>query len=214
MIASSRIVDFARLSPTIAGANGVVIHVYCQHGERDALNTTSLILNSLLKQLLVHLEFVGQPKHASTDEKLSIAQRQGRSSLSSEEAWEIVLSLAQKFAKVIIVIDGLDECSSQRPGVYDSEDEAIKLLKLVQQCLRRRLSTALKFFLSSRMDVDVRKSIPSSGGLLVSQNNVSKDIEIFVEEELQDRIWAGGRTSDIELLDDIKRELVRGAQGM
>jgi hypothetical protein len=171
-------------------------------------------LNSLLKQLLVHLEFVGQPTDASTDEKLSIAQRQGRNSLSSEEAWEIVLSLARKFAKMIIVIDGLDECCSQRPGIYDSEDEAIKLLKLVQQCLQRRLSTAVKFFLSSRMDIDVRKSIPSSMVLLVSQNNVSKDIEVFVEEEVEDKIWAAGRTDDKELLDDIKKELIIGAQGM
>lgn len=44
--------------------------------------------------------------------------------------------------------------------------------------------------------------------------NGNRDIKIFVEEEVEDKIWATGRTDVRDLADEIKLKLVSGAQGM
>ena len=142
------------------------------------------------------------------------ARRQGRARLDAEEGFEILLGLTRKFSQVSIILDGLDEQKNDKQRVSGASDEATALLILVKKLLTHRSRTMLKLFLSSRFEVDVRRSIPSSLEIWILDGNGNRDIKIFVEEEVEDKIWATGRTDVRDLADEIKLKLVSGAQGM
>ena len=142
------------------------------------------------------------------------ARRQGRARLDAEEGFEILLGLTRKFSQVSIILDGLDEQKNDKQRVSGASDEATALLILVKKLLTHRSRTMLKLFLSSRFEVDVRRSIPSSLEIWILDGNGNRDIKIFVEEEVEDKIWATGRPDVRDLADEIKLKLVSGAQGM
>jgi hypothetical protein len=175
---------------------------------------TSKIASSLIKQLLFCLEASGSSSDPFIIKQLSKAYRQGRSHLSPEEAFDMIVILVRKFSKVFIFLDGLEECNSDPDESNSMSDESTKLLKFAKQLLERSSTTTLKLFLSSRLEVDVPRSIPSCTQLTICQADVQRDIEKFVEEEVEDKIWLGGRTEDRELVQEIKQKLVSEAQGM
>jgi hypothetical protein len=176
--------------------------------------TVSGVISSLIKQLLFHLEAIGKAHEASIQDSLNKAHRYGRTQLVAEEGFEMMLSLAQKFSKVFIMLDGLDECNTSKGNVPDTAEEATRLLRFAKRLLGSSSKASIKLFLSSRFEVDVRKAIPSCLHVSLSQDNVTGDIVTFVEEEVEDKIWAAGCTEDYDLVQDIKRRLILGAQGM
>jgi len=191
-------------------ADVAIIYVYCQYDEPETLNSSSIV-RSLIKQILFHLEAMGKPDITIQD-KLNKAHRQSRCHLGAEEGIEMLLSLLRKFSKVFIMIDGLDECHSVKG--HDTLDEATKLLRYLKRLLAVPTTVTAKLFLSSRFEVDVRRWIPSCVHVSLSQSNVQVDIKSFVEEEVEDKIWAAGRIEDYNLMQEIKEKLVLEAQGM
>ncbi|PVH84640.1 ankyrin [Cadophora sp. DSE1049] len=196
-----------------SAADVAVVHVYCQYDEPGTWNTPRIV-SSLIKQLILQLEAIAKPIESTVQDKLKQAHRQGRARLDAEEGFEILLGLTRKFSQVYIVLDGLDELTDDKQRVGGTSDEVTALLRLVKRLLTHKSRTLLKLFLSSRFEVDVRKSIPSSLEISLLDSNVNRDIEVFVEEEVEDKIWAAGLTDDRDLADEIKLKLVSGAQGM
>jgi hypothetical protein len=182
-------------SRSASAVNSIVLHAYCQHGEQGTLKSISGIFSALIKQLLIHLEFSGKAQSIFVVETLNKAHRQGRSSISPEEGVSMLLSIIKQFSEVFIIIDGIDECMNRSGHLYDNEDEAFNLLKTLRLLLRSPATCKIKLFLSSRMEVDVRRIFPSCQHVLLSQENVAQDIKIFVNDEVDgllvlQKIWS------------------------
>jgi hypothetical protein len=160
------------------------------------------------------LEFSGKAQSIFVVETLNKAHRQGRNSISPEEGIDLLLSIIKEFSEVYIIIDGIDECMNRSGHLYDNEDEAINLLKSLRRLLRSTTTCKIKLFISSRMEVDVRRVFPSCRNVLLSQENVAEDIKIFVNDEVDDKIWVARLTESLDLLRDIKEKLTLEARGM
>jgi hypothetical protein len=190
-----------------------IIHIYCQF-DQPATLTAPGIISSLIKQLLSHLESLGKAIDPKTQDQLSKAERHGRTQLDAEEGFDILLRLVQRFSKTFLIIDGLDECNSGQESGHDGLDDVNKILRFAKRLLKLSSATIIKIFLSSRLEADVSRYIPDCYQVSVSKSHMNGDIATFVEDEVEDKIWAAGRTDDYSLVQDIKRELVNGAQGM
>jgi hypothetical protein len=196
---------------SVAGV--AVVHIYCQFDEPVTV-TTPGILNSLIKQLLFRLETLGKANDSFIQDRLIKAYRQGRTQLDAEEGFDILLHLVQRFSKTFLIIDGLDECNSSLEARQDGSDEANKILRFAKRLLNNPSMSTIKIFFSSRFEVDVGRYVSGCYHVSLSKSNVDGDIATFVEDEVEDKIWVAGRTDDYNLVQEIKRQLIIGAQGM
>ncbi|MCJ1396700.1 hypothetical protein MMC18_009592, partial [Xylographa bjoerkii] len=99
-------------------------------------------------------------------------EAKGRKSekLSLDDTVDVILILLETNPATII-IDALDECSAER-----RQDLLLAIQKII-----RRSHNLVKFFVSSRDDHDIAYRLSDSPNLYISVNDNSKDIEHFVD---------------------------------
>ncbi|KAF4627332.1 hypothetical protein G7Y89_g10821 [Cudoniella acicularis] len=204
----SRVAQEIRASLSTA-ANFAVIYVFCQYDSPGTSNTSSII-SILVMQLLLQLEAAGKLNEPTIEDNLKNAHRQDKTKLSTSEAYEILLSLAGEFSRIFIILDGIDALNASKENENDP-DEAATLLRVVRKLLTSPVNVTIKFFISSRFQVDDKSFIQSSLQLSLSEGNVQADIRTFVDEEVEDRIWAAGRTDDRDFPGNQRQANFRGS---
>jgi hypothetical protein len=114
---------------------------------------------------------------------------------------DLLCEVAKELGDVFIIIDGLDEC--------EQREHLLPILRYLAGCVR--------LFITSRDDRDIRTSFEEylSYRISIQPSDVHRDIQNFVEKEIQERclkipVLAGSHS----LLDAIARTLVERAEGM
>lgn len=123
-------------------------------------------------------------------------KHQRRSTLPSfEDLQEIFLSLLQCFARIFIVIDGLDEM----PDRWSILDFLESLSQRDGDC---------KILVASRAEMDLENAFSFYCTVTITPGDIVPDIERFVRKQLSRRRFRGSE------LEAIVRELVARADGM
>ncbi|KAI9877745.1 MAG: hypothetical protein M1830_002941 [Pleopsidium flavum] len=202
-IMTTAVVEAAKRRSPITGV--AVLYVYCRYDQQETLSASTL-LASFIKQLLFYLEVVRTPCPSLIREQLAQGYRQCRAMLDLDQATEILLCLNSGISEVIYVIDGLDECNS---------NEATRVLRFVKKALdASSAQRILRVFISSTKEVDVPRLVPSTAHIALSLKTTSRDIRSYVEKIITERNAEVELTKDLLLLQDVKRKLIEGAQGM
>ena len=104
-------------------------------------------------------------------------QRSGFSKghLDLDEIRDLMIELLWYYPMVTIVLDGLDECSSE------SREELLDMLEYILQ----ESPTLVKVFVSSRDDQDIVSELEGYPNLEVSSTRNTQDITAFVHREVQ-----------------------------
>ncbi|MCJ1263941.1 hypothetical protein MMC22_003812 [Lobaria immixta] len=123
--------------------------------------------------------------------------------LGLKESKELIKELIQDgYSSITIIIDGLDECNSQKRG--DIFRYLVELLRLP--------GTVVKIFICSRNEPDIFESFGDLNSLCIDASNNTEDIRRFVEQEVETRLL-GGKADD-GLKEMVKKKLCEKAQGI
>jgi uncharacterized protein YqfB (UPF0267 family) len=129
--------------------------------------------------------------------------------LSVEECAEVMCEIG-RVTPFTIVIDALDECSSQQRRI---------LLEALEQ-VRQRCRDIVKIFVSSRHEEDISVSFKKGEVLEVTSQANHEDLKRFVEVEVERFVkrWSTMHDESTAVLqkleEEIKEALMTGAQGM
>ena len=161
--------------------------------------TASALLSALIKQLLP----VGQ---VSTDVKnrSNLLYGQGYRTPTAEELISLLQTVIKLFNRVVLVIDGLDECQSvdQRAVISISKE------------LLRLQSPVVKLFITSRDDADLTRHLDGYPRVRISEGAVGSDIKAFVQHEVRSRLSSGDMPpTDAVLEKEIIATLTEKSQG-
>lgn len=113
---------------------------------------------------------------------------------------DVFSQLIQRFPKVVIIIDGLDECID-RTEVIDG------LLEL-----RDDPTGNANILVTSRSDLATRAAFSSVPNLAMKADKVGADIELYTKNEIERRVKL--RRLKPEMKAEITVRLVNGANGM
>jgi hypothetical protein len=117
---------------------------------------------------------------------------------------DLLLKLAGSFFDVVyLVIDGIDECPDRR-----------SLLQLISTLSQSACKQNFRILVTSRPTQDIRQSFEESGGLIVGvgPDQISKDVELHVEKELQKQPKLLKLPTEIK--DSVRTSVTGGAHGM
>lgn len=166
------------------------------------------IIRSCIQQLVSAIDMdTLDPKAVSAlDEQLS----QARSALFSFDLLsDLYLSAANAIKQWFIVIDGLDECST---------DQQSKLLKFFKGILSGNDATRnIRLILASRETCTnaIRSTFPGSQRLVTGLESTSIDIDSYVDDIIIDKLSTGELVvSDPRLLKEILTTIASKEQGM
>ncbi|KAH0556821.1 hypothetical protein GP486_005389 [Trichoglossum hirsutum] len=127
--------------------------------------------------------------------------------LSLEESTDIIIKLAADYICTTIAIDALDECDK------NTRHRLLKTLDIIVQ----RSPSLVKIFVSSRDDQDIVLHLGSSPNLYIKASDNARDIQRYVETEVERAIenkrLLGGQVSK-DLRKEIIGTLTKQAQGM
>lgn len=170
------------------------------------------ILRSLVKQLCLM-----SPRDGSLlsfpDPVLSIYHHRKHNAnlsdlLTIEESKNLLMRLSVGFLRTIIVIDGLDECSTKAQAT---------LINVIEAVVSSPSRKPTKVFISSRDEGNLRHKFSESPNICLQECKNSSDISIYIKSEVRvcinaKRILEGEVSSDLE--QRIIRALTDGAHGM
>ena len=127
--------------------------------------------------------------------------------MSLEESTKLIVQLAEPYASVAIVIDGLDECEpSAMPDIFGKLNEILE-----------NSPGVIKVFLTSRHDRNVACWLEDAPTISVNASDNAGDIDRFVHHEV-DRLIREKRLLRGVVPQDLKRDLIetltKGTQGM
>lgn len=188
-----------------------VAYFYCARNSAEPERAIpEVIVRTILKQIalsgepprlrpLVANEFIKRMKAVGNDEDQCTA-------FTASESAEMIIELLNE-APATIVIDALDECDpKKRWELFEILDEIVA-----------RAEKAVRVFLSSRDDLDIKLQLSGAANVYVAATNNREDIARFIQQELNTSIKRGkllnGRVSDHHrtLIQD---KLLKGAHGM
>lgn len=172
-----------------------IVYLYCDYGNPLTFSVDNL-LGSLVRQL------VAQTSHAETIAELrtSLAQTTKSRNMTEEELSSWIENLSRTFDVVYTFVDALDEC----PEI--ARDSL--LLRLQQYSVGN-----MRIFLTSRLNVDVRDSIPHATRAEISATKY--DITDYVEAKIQkSRRLANLTAGNPDLKRHIIESIVSKADGM
>ncbi|KAI5838978.1 hypothetical protein DFP73DRAFT_519351, partial [Morchella snyderi] len=177
----------------------IVVYFYCDYANADSLDVSRIVENFILQLLSTKSEIPEELGSILPDAYKEIRKP------DFDELLDILSSTIKLFDNIYIILDGIDECTgSSRTG----------LLKVVHSIMTPG-PTVVKLLLSSRKDVDLEKAFNTYLCLQISGNDISADIETFVDSIVSEKIASGALTvGNPELVQDISRALANGAQGM
>lgn len=166
------------------------IYFYCDF--KDSLKQTAIgLFGSLIAQLVQKL-----PKIPDDLENLYYQSDNGNKPPDIYYLEECLRSIINGFSKVVVVIDAFDECV-ERNLVFERLE---------------RLRGKVNLLITSRDELDIKLQFEALPSLLISENDVTPDIERFVTNELN-------RHPKLKRLkpttkSDITFSLAEGANGM
>lgn len=119
----------------------------------------------------------------------------------------VLQQLSERFEKVFLVVDALDECSPEQRG---------EILKVLQGLVSPRTSHAchVKLFITSREEQDIKRALTSFPMIQIEAKKVNDDIEAYVIDEMGKYLAAADFTLEAGLRDRIRSTLVDKAGGM
>jgi hypothetical protein len=187
-------------------AGSALAFFYCNSSEKRTL-TALTILGSFIEQLGSQFGKLSKPMPVLLGEKVKQARNERRSFFDEDELIEILFSFAANSLETFFILDGLDECV---PG------EREKVLSFFGRLSQRKVAGSIyRILISSRVDVDVSREIPSCIRLPILATNLEGDIYEYVHNVVDDLIEKEKlKVRDDSLVVDIKKKLSHGAQGM
>lgn len=184
------------------------IYFYCENAQRDMLKGSDL-LSSFIKQLLVYLATICKPCPAAVQEDIQKFFGKKHSEPDFDDLTDIFSSLATNTPEAIYVIDGLDE--------FD-ENEVEKVLRIIRQLFGSKTKqNGSRILIFSRDQIapylNVTRFVP--GTVHISTlNNTRKDMQLYIETVIEDKMCVRELTSDPDLMEETKQRLLEGASGM
>ena len=123
-------------------------------------------------------------------------------SITPEDFCELLQSMSTCFDDVMIIIDALDECGSDRSQV-------VELLA----SLNNGGQTNIKTLFASRLETDIEIHLQAYEKISIAAT--SSDLKLYVASEIESRSRKGAlRTRNQGLTTEIMDRLVEGAEGM
>lgn len=187
----------------IAGASfpgaPVVVYFYCDYSDVDSLDISRIVENFILQLVSTKSEIPKELESTLLDAYIGIRKP------GFEELLEILSSTIKLFDNIYIILDGIDECTGSNRA---------DLLRVAHSIIAPG-STVVKLLIASRADVDLEKAFNNYLCLEVSGNNISADIETFVNSIISKKLESGDLVvRNPALVGEIIKALVNGAQGM
>ncbi|KAJ5373354.1 hypothetical protein N7517_005360 [Penicillium concentricum] len=193
-----------------------IAHFFCSRNLAEPERTDPQdIIRSLVKQVSLTREGnvfrVRSPLLKAYKSRQAEASHTGErpAPLTVEECVEIMCEIGRA-TPFTIVIDALDECTSQQR----------RILLQALEGIRQRCRDVVKIFVSSRYEEDIAVSFKKGDILEVTSQTNYEDLKQFVEVEVETFVkrWSTMHGESIAVLqklgEDIKEALMTGAQGM
>ncbi|KAH0566013.1 hypothetical protein GP486_000585 [Trichoglossum hirsutum] len=187
------------LTATAATGGSVVAHFYCDYSEPDTL-TAVAILGCLIKQLLEKVDISD-----GIAGRIDQCYKCGAGKPTADELITILLAVMRLFTEVYIIMDGIDECESQ-----ERED----IFSIIRQ-LAGFGGCVAKAYISSREEIDIKKSFAGYRQIHISEADVMLDINSYVKRVVEEKVQARKLVvRDYSLVGTVIDALSRGARGM
>jgi hypothetical protein len=114
----------------------------------------------------------------------------------------IPLYLIVEGSGVTFLVDGVDECSRQ---------EIIEILNGLRQLLRLR---SCKVFICCREEVSILRGMPKANHIRITARDTKADLEVFVDDEIERMPYDSSLSSNKVVLNSIRCEILKRADGM
>jgi hypothetical protein len=185
------------------------IYFFCETQQRSKLKASDL-LASFIKQLLEYLTIVRKPCPTGVQDDLWKFFGTKRSEPDFDDLADIFSSLFPHTPKTIYIIDGLDE--------FD-EKEVEKVLLIVRKLFASKSKrNGSRILIFSRDQIapylSVTRLIPGTAHITTSLNNITKDIQLYIQIVIEDKMCVRELTNDHALMEMTKQRLLEGALGM
>lgn len=186
-----------------------IAYFYCSRASDDTKRGDPCnVLRSIAKQLAQPGESVPLADPVNRRYKEMVDSDQGRN-LDIDETVGLIIEL-KDIDSALIIIDGLDECSSQ-DGRRGALFQGLKTIASSP-------GKAVKIFVSSRDEDDIVSAFSNYPHHYIDAQDNEADIRNYVEEQLKKAIqhrWkTSGRRISPRLETKIQKKLVDGAEGM
>ncbi|KAH8748378.1 hypothetical protein BGZ57DRAFT_720244, partial [Hyaloscypha finlandica] len=177
-----------------------IAYFYCDYKDLKT-HDPFIILGALVRQLAIQ-----NPRCLGTLDKFyALHYRESRSttgpSVTPEDLCSLIQSLSTFFDEVMVIIDALDECGTDRSKVVE---------------LLASLNTDgfnIKTLFTSRLETDIEFHLDSYEKISIAAT--SSDLRLYVASEIESRSRKKLlRTRDPDLKGEIMDRLVEGAEGM
>lgn len=204
---STAVVEAAKDNSRILG--NAAVYFYCQNEQRDMLKGSDL-LASYIKQLLLYLVVIGKPYPVAVQEQIMKFFGTKHSEPDFDDLAEIFSSLLKYTPKTIYIVDGLDEFQ---------EREVERVLRVVRQVFGGKSELhGSRILIFSRDQIapylNVTRFAPGTAHISVSLEDLTKDIQLYIDHKIEDKMSCRELTSDILLTKEIKQILLEKASGM
>ena len=103
---------------------------------------------------------------------------------------------------ITFLVDGVDECSRQ---------EILDILDGLRQLLRLR---SCKVFICCREELSILCRIPNANHIRITAKDTKADLEVFIDDEIERIQFNSPLSSNKAVLDSIRREILKRADGM
>lgn len=185
------------------------VYFYCQNEQRDMLKGSDL-LASYIKQLLLHFVVISKPYPVAVEEQISKFFGTRHSEPDFDDLAEIFSSLFEYTPKTIYIVDGLDEFK---------EREVERVLLVVRKVFGGKSELhGSRILIFSRDQIasylNVTRFVPGTIHISTSLKDVTKDIQLYIEHQIEDKMSCRELTNDISLMKEIKQTLLEKASGM
>ena len=196
VLASAVIDDLADSTPP---APVDVVYYYCEYADQRTLQPIN-IFGTFLKQLYAKHDIPEK-----IEEQILQAYAHGTRSPSTKELVNILGQVLALRSRVMIVLDGLDECEK------DVWREVVRAFEL----LRAAKTTVIQLFITCVEESEVLRVLHHHPRIHASPSVLAGDIESFVAKSVQSRIDSGDlKIHDRGLQREIVDELTSKANGM
>ncbi|KAL6834212.1 ankyrin repeat-containing domain protein [Trichoderma sp. SZMC 28015] len=194
-IMTSVVVD--HLTKTFKGDSDIgMAYIYCTFKQPKSEHTTRSLLSSVLKQLAG-----GRETFPATTRSLYEQHEAKQTHASQEELIADLKAVIELYSSVFIIIDALDECdlNAMHGFIYD-------LFMLQKHC-------SVNIFATSRFIPEITEWFTQVGSSFLEIRARASDIATYLDIEMKESSTSLIK-SNINLQEDIKREICEAADGM
>lgn len=170
----------------------ILAYFYCDYKEPRRREPVP-ILNTILKQFCLKVPPNQNkiPKPILDEYRKRENQGHVSGALNLKECKDLLLALSNYYLKTTIIIDALDEC------YYNTRGGLLNTLKFIVSMSRSKV----KIFIASRYHDDIERAFSGTIHYYLCAEDNKKDIESFIEEEIDRRCEPGKlRDTDLPLL--------------